>query len=212
MITNLQAFQRATNKFRRGQEVLGGITADGIPGGQTLTRYLALRDAAAANPEGEWQPDAPSQKINSDGLLLVQHFEGLYLTAYQDEVGIWTIGYGHTGLTHNDGTVHSGRQITREQAIELLKYDMGAFEKRVAEAVDVPLNGNEFSALVSFDFNTGAINRSTLLRLLNSGDRSGAANEFPKWNRAGGQILSGLTRRRASERNLFLSMRPYIIP
>lgn len=209
-MTNAQALLRVENKVRRVQELLG-TDVDGWPGNATEQRYLFLRHSARQDPEGVWQPDAPQRRINEDGLKLVQHFEGLYLTAYRDPVGIWTIGYGHTGLTHNDGTVHAGRTITREEASALLKYDMSVFEKRVADAVDVPLDANQFSALVSFDFNTGALNRSTLLRLLNAGDYEGAAKEFPRWNRAGGQILAGLTRRRHSEQNLFRSEPPFIV-
>lgn len=149
--------------------------------------------------------------INQRGLTLVKHFESLFLKAYQDSVGVWTIGWGHTGLQHNDGTVHRGRVITKAKAEELLAYDMHQFETRVSALVKVPLTDDQFAALVSFDFNTGALHRSTLLRKLNAKDYAGAAAEFPKWNRAGGQVLRGLTRRRNSERRLFEGKTPFII-
>jgi lysozyme len=172
----------------------------------------AWRFLSEANNDTPWPPQISSEShINKDGLDLVKHFEGFHPKAYKDPVGIWTIGYGHTGLVHRDGTVFPGRTITKAEGEELLKYDMGVFEKRVRELVKVPLNDNEFSALVSFDFNTGGLAKSTLLKKLNEGDRMGAANEFLRWDKAGGKTLAGLTRRRKSERNLFLSEKPYII-
>lgn len=161
------------------------------------------------------QPDAaPGNKfrdVSAKGIELIKHFEGLYLQAYQDSVGVWTIGWGHTGLTHRDGTVHRGRKITEAEAEALLRHDMDVFEGRVMEAVKVPLNDDEFAALVSFDFNTGGLPKSTLLRKLNSGDRAGAADEFLRWDKAGGKVLRGLTRRRQSERNLFLGKPEFIV-
>lgn len=150
--------------------------------------------------------------ISEDGLRLVKEFEGFFPKAYRDPVGIWTIGWGHTGLQHKDGTVFAGRTITRAQGEELLRYDMAQFEARVAVFVKVPISDDEHAALVSFDFNTGGLAKSTLLRKLNAGDRAGAANEFLRWNKAGGRVLRGLTRRRQSERNLFLGKRPFIVP
>jgi lysozyme len=148
--------------------------------------------------------------INPNGLDLVKHFEGCQLTAYQDEVGVWTIGYGHTGLTHKDGSVHQGRTITQQQAEDLLVYDMGAFSARVEKLINAPLNDNQFAALTSFDFNTGGLESSTLRVLLNRGDYFRAANQFDRWNHAGGIELRGLTLRRASERDLFCSFAPFI--
>jgi lysozyme len=152
-----------------------------------------------------------SRQINARGLSLVKHFEQLFLKAYRDEVGIWTIGWGHTGLQHKDGTVYEGRFITREKAEELLRYDMHQFETRVETFVRVPIDDDQFSALVSFDFNTGGLESSTLLKLLNAGDDAGAADQFLRWNKAGGKELKGLTRRRISERNLFLGKNPYVV-
>ncbi len=141
-------------------------------------------------------------KISIKGLNLIKSFEGLELKAYKDSVGVLTIGYGSTG-PH----VHEGLVITEEQAEAILKTDISRFERGVTELVKVPLNQNQFDALVSFSFNLGLGNlkSSTLLRKLNSLDYSGAANEFTRWNKAGGRVLTGLTRRREAEKKLFLS-------
>ncbi|OHX10516.1 muraminidase [Chromobacterium sphagni] len=141
-------------------------------------------------------------KTNAQGLVLIKQFEGLRLTAYQDVVGVWTIGYGHTGTD-----VRAGLTITNDQAEQLLRQDLARFESGIGRLVAVPLNGNQFSALVSFSYNLGLANLqgSTLLRKLNAGDYAGAAGQFPRWNRAGGQMLPGLTRRRLAEQSLFQS-------
>jgi lysozyme len=134
---------------------------------------------------------------------LVKHFEGLYLTAYLCPAGVWTIGYGHTGLKHKDGTVKAGRKITKAQAEELLKHDLSVFAPSVEKLVKVPLEQHQFDALVSFHFNTGALGKSTLLKKLNQNDKGGAALEFLKWTRGGGKVLPGLVRRRKAEQYLF---------
>lgn len=151
------------------------------------------------------------RKISKRGLELVKHFEGLYLKAYKDPVGILTIGYGHTGLQHNDGTVRLGRVISEKEAEDLLAYDMHQFEQRVLSLVAVPLTDDQFAALVSFDFNTGGLHKSTLLKLLNKGDYCGASKQFEKWVYAGGKKLKGLVRRRQSERNLFNGDKDFLV-
>lgn len=152
------------------------------------------------------------RKISADGLALIKEFEGLFLDAYQDGGGVWTIGWGHTGLTHRDGTVFPGRRITIEEAETLLAYDLRIFEARVSRFITVPLNDDEFAALVSFDFNTGGLGDSTLRRMLNEEHRTEAAMQFTRWNKDNGHVVAGLTRRRQSERNLFLGKRPFIVP
>jgi lysozyme len=146
--------------------------------------------------------------LSPDGRALIESFEGLLLRAEQDIAGIWTIGYGHTGLQHNDGTVYEGRVITKEQADDLLGYDMHQFERRVISLVKVPLNQNQFDALVSFDFNTGGLTLkglkpSTLLNCLNQGKIWEASNQFGDWNHVNGREVAGLTRRRNAERDVF---------
>lgn len=186
-----------------------------------MTRAL-FDKLAVADPNSIWGApdnslvDETIPQINYAGLELVKHFESCSLEAYQDEVGVWTIGWGHTGLQHNDGTVYAGRKISQSKADSLLSYDMNQFESRVHHIVKVALTPDQFSALVSFDFNTGGLtldngSDSTLTKKLNSGDYSGANDEFHKWNKAGGNVLRGLTRRRASESNLFRSIHPCIV-
>lgn len=142
------------------------------------------------------------RKINQAGLELIKNFEGRMLRAYQDSVGVWTIGYGHTK------GVKKGDVISSEQAEEFLKADLAEAEEWVNFAVTVPITDNEFAALVSFTFNLGYGNlvKSTLLRLLN-GDatRTVVADQFLRWNKAGGKVLPGLTRRRKAEKKLFLT-------
>lgn len=179
---------------------------DGVEGKKTRSARDAWVDSMSGIPEA-----AEVRKVNAAGLDLVKHFEGLFLSAYKDPVGIWTIGYGHTGLKHLDGTVKAGRKVTQKEADQLLEHDLANFAKRVIEYVKVPLNDNEFSALVSFDFNTGGLPSSTLLKKLNAGDRKGASQEFLRWVYAGGKVLKGLERRRKSEQNLFLGRMPYIV-
>ncbi|WP_255989916.1 lysozyme [Chitinolyticbacter albus] len=141
-------------------------------------------------------------QTSSNGIALIERFEGLRLTAYQDVVGIWTIGYGHTG-----SDVHPGLSISQIQAAALLQGDLTRFEAGVGRAVTVPLNQNQFDALVSFSYNLGLANlqHSTLLRRLNAGHYDEAAQEFPKWCRAGGKVLPGLVKRRSMEQTLFLT-------
>jgi lysozyme len=138
-------------------------------------------------------------KINSEGLALVKHFEGLYLKAYICDGGKITVGYGHTA------TAMPGMVITKERAEELLAQDMAKFEAGVSNLVRVPLNENQFSALVSFAFNVGLGNlkKSTLLKDLNAGSYDSAANWFGKWVRANGKVLNGLVKRREAETSLF---------
>jgi len=149
------------------------------------------------------------KKTNARGIAIIKEFESLKLTAYLCPAKVWTIGWGHTK------GVREGDRITLEQAEALLADDLAGFERDVEELVRVPVTDNQFSALVSFAFNVGSdmnhddiaqgLGDSTLLRKLNAGDTAGAAAEFLRWNRAGGKVLSGLTRRRKAERELFLT-------
>ncbi|WP_204141532.1 lysozyme [Halomicronema sp. CCY15110] len=147
-----------------------------------------------------------TDQINDAGLEIIKHFEGRRLQAYQDSVGIWTIGYGHTSAA-GDPQVRAGMVISEQEAEDILKQDLELFEAGVRDRVNVALNSDQFSALVSFSFNVGlgAFGNSTLLRKLNAGDYPGAANEFTRWVKAGGTTLPGLVRRRDAEKALFLS-------
>ena len=143
-------------------------------------------------------------KISNNGLNLIKQFEGLRLNAYDDGVGVWTIGYG-TIKYPNGVRVKHGDKITQAQADQYIANDVATFERAVNMLVNVPLNQNQFDALVSFTYNLGATNlsASTLLKKLNSKDYNGAAGEFQKWNKAGGKVMTGLVRRRKAEMELF---------
>ncbi|ENO2101847.1 lysozyme [Enterobacter hormaechei] len=145
-------------------------------------------------------------QTSDKGIALIKEFEGCKLTAYQDSVGVWTIGYGWTQPV--DGKpIRAGMTIKQETAERLLKTGLVSYENDVSRLVKVRLKQGEFDALVSFTYNLGArsLSTSTLLRKLNAGDYAGAADEFLRWNEAGGKVLNGLTRRREAERALFLS-------
>ena len=141
-------------------------------------------------------------KISTNGIDLICSFEGLRLKAYDDGVGVWTIGYGTTVI--NGTKVKKGDTCTVEQAKSYMANDLKQFESAVNQ-VKVPLNQNQYDALVSLAYNIGvsAFLNSTLLKKLNAKDYKGAAEQFPRWNRAGGKVMRGLTNRRAKERKLF---------
>lgn len=147
-----------------------------------------------------------ARAINQNGLDLTRQAEGLRLTAYLCPAHKLTIGYGHTGPD-----VKQGMTITEVQADSLLAADLANAGDTVARAVKVALNDNQYGALCDFVFNlgAGAFLGSTLLKKLNAGDYAGAADEFPRWDKAhvDGEVktLPGLTRRRAAERDLFLA-------
>jgi lysozyme len=135
------------------------------------------------------------------GIRFIARFEGFVNHPYRDAVGVWTIGYGHTG----PATANMGR-ISQAEGRRLLARDLATFEHAVNQLVNVPLSQRQFNALVSFAYNlgSGALASSTLLRELNQRHYARAANEFLKWDRAGGRVLAGLTRRRRAERRMFL--------
>lgn len=139
---------------------------------------------------------------SEEGLALTKGFEGLRLAAYQDVVGVWTIGYGHTGPE-----VGAGLTITEAEAEMLLRADLADAIACVNCAVSVEIAQCQFDALVDFCFNAGRGNfvNSTLLRKLNLGDVDGAAAEFQLWVHAGGKVVAGLVRRRKAEADLFTS-------
>jgi lysozyme len=136
------------------------------------------------------------------GFALTKQFEGLVLTSYQDQVGVWTIGYGHTGPS-----VHGGLTIVEDQADQLLASDIAASVTCVNAAVSAEINQNQFDALVDFVFNLGcaALLGSTLLRDINAGNFADAAQQFLLWDHAGGVVIPGLLRRRQAESGLFQS-------
>lgn len=141
------------------------------------------------------------QRTSNTGLSLIKEHEGLRLVAYQDPVGVWTIGYGHTS------SVRRGMFITKEVAHTMLLEDVQESERCIHRQVKVRISQSMFDALVSFVFNLGCpkFAGSTLLNRLNQGNYVGAADQFPRWKYAAGRELPGLVRRRAMEQALFLS-------
>ena len=165
-----------------------------------------LTDVAPRAP----QP-AASRRIGADGIALIKQFEGFGrvrpdgLVASYPDPGTggepWTIGWGSTGPGIGPDTVW-----TREQADARFENDLATYAAEVARAVgDSPTTQNQFDALVSFHYNTGAIERATLTRRHREGDYEAAAEQFGRWIRAGGQILNGLVRRRKAEAALYRS-------
>ena len=140
------------------------------------------------------------RQINQAGIDLIKEFEGLRLLAYADQVGVETLGFGHTGPD-----VKVGETITEEQAEQLLMKDLAKFEQGVNDLVKVALTDNQFAALVSFSYNLGlgSLKESTLLKLVNSSNFDDAAKQFIKWDYAGGVLNEGLLRRRTAEAALF---------
>jgi lysozyme len=137
--------------------------------------------------------------VGLPGQTVIKEFESLRLTAYRCPARVWTIGWGHTR------TAKPGMVITPAQAQKLFESDCFDAENRVSRHVLVPLNPNQYDALVSFAFNVkyDPFVKSTLVRKLNAGDYEGAAREFSRWKYANGKEMPGLVRRRKMERELF---------
>lgn len=146
-------------------------------------------------------------KISEKGLVLVENFEGCLLKASNKLDGVWTIGYGQTGRYYGK-RVRRGMTTTKAEARAWLRdHSIKTYEDAVTQAVKVPLNQNQFDALVSFTYNVGvgALKQSTALRRLNAGDYAGAADALTMWTKCNGKVLAGLVRRRKEERALFLT-------
>lgn len=151
-------------------------------------------------------------RLSNKGAKFVQSFEGYFPKAYLDPIGVLTIGWGHTN--HHEPKFSAGEVWSREKCEEVFRSDMKLFENEVKRLVKVPLTQGQFDALVSFTYNCGGGNlaKSSLLRKLNAGDYEGAAQQFQYWNKAGGRVLPGLTRRRAAEALMFRDTRPISKP
>lgn len=147
-----------------------------------------------------------SMSVSNKGVDLICEFEGKRLVAYDDGVGVWTIGFG-TIKYPNGVRVKKGDTCTLDQAKEYMRHDLIEFEHTVNSSVKVPLNQNQFDALVSLAYNIGsnAFKSSTLVKKLNTGDYQGAADQFNVWVNAGGKRMQGLANRRDKEKLLFLS-------
>ena len=139
-------------------------------------------------------------KISLNGIALVKSFENCQLTAYKDTGGVWTIGWGHTG-----SDVAMGLTWTQDEADWALLQDLTAPTACVNRVVKVPLTQSEFDALVDFTYNCGcaAFEMSDALRMLNSGDYTGASHALENWDHVHGQVIAGLLRRRMAEASMF---------
>lgn len=150
--------------------------------------------------------DKPVMKLNTEGLSLIKKYERCKLTAYKCPAGVWTIGYGNT--FYEDGTkVKQGDKITQQRADELFK---NIVEKKFAEPIRKLITSyvtdNMFNAIVSFTYNLGIGNlkSSTLLKKVNANPNDKTiADEFAKWTKSGGKVLSGLVKRRKAEADLY---------
>lgn len=138
-------------------------------------------------------------QVSEEGLAFIKAMEGLELMPYQDVAGIWTVGYGSTT------EVVPGEKITEVEATERLKDDVRHAENCVNKLVTVALAQHEFDCLCDFVFNIGcnAFRHSTLLRKLNDGDYESVPTELGRWDKAGGKVVAGLTRRRKLEADLW---------
>jgi lysozyme len=141
-------------------------------------------------------------KISEDGLELIKKFEGCETTAYQDSVGVWTIGFGHTK------GVEEGQTCSIEDAESMLADEMNEYEGYINNMVKVDLQQHEFDALVAWVYNLGPTNlgESTMLKVLNGGQFDRVPDEMNRWTRAGGEILEGLVRRRQAESLMFQNL------
>ena len=138
-------------------------------------------------------------QLSNKGHDLLKYFEGCELEAYQDSVGVWTIGYGHTK------GVHEGMVITQEQAQQMLLDELKEYEGYVEDMVEVELTQEQFDALVVWVYNLGPTNfkNSTLLKRINEGNFEDVPYQMKRWNKAGGKVLLGLERRREAEAKMF---------
>lgn len=148
-------------------------------------------------------------EVSQNGIDFIEGFEDLRTKAYPDpktKAAPYTIGFGTTRYP-SGMPVHLGDVCTPEQATQYLINDLAQPQRTVNASVEVPMNQNQFDALVSFVQNLGSGNfvKSTLLKKLNQKDYNGAADEFLKWISPGTSVSAGLLRRRTAERAMFLS-------
>jgi len=138
-------------------------------------------------------------KVSQECVDMIKFFEGFESKAYLCPANVWTIGYGRTK------NVKEGDTITEMQADRDLLEELEVFGNQVLNTVKVPLKQNELDALTSWTYNLGVGNlqSSTLLKELNSKNYNAAGQEMLRWNKAGGKVLAGLTRRRESEAKLW---------
>lgn len=142
---------------------------------------------------------------SEDCVELLKRLEGFRAKPYRCAGWVWTVGYGSTAYSDGRRVAEGDQDLSREDAEALLRGTVGRVWERVRGLVEVRLTQGQCDALTLLAYNIGApaLAGSTLLRKINAGDAAGAAAEFPKWNKAGGRVLAGLTKRRALERAMF---------
>lgn len=141
-------------------------------------------------------------KTSPQGRALIEAFEGLALRAYPDAGGVWTVGYGHTSAA-GAPPVSPGMAISRPMADQILSNDLAGCEETVARCINRPLTQSQFDALVSFEFNTGSLRKSSIDDKINRGDLDGAMETLLLYDHCAGRVLDGLIRRRHAEKLMF---------
>jgi lysozyme len=185
------------------------LTVDGAVGWPTGETADALHLFAGMPPVSESDALPKSSDPGSVPAATAQftaNFEGFSSTPYQDSGGVWTYLFGSTRDPDGNPVSAHTPPGTRALGLQLMQRDLTAAATTIAQDVHVPLTAEEREALEDFCYNVGlgAFKGSTLLRLLNAGDLTGAADQFLLWDHAGGQVLSGLLRRRQAERAEFV--------
>lgn len=145
-------------------------------------------------------------KTSQNGLDIIHELESFSSVPYLCPSKIPTIGWGNTYYEDGTKVTLNDKPISQKRGDELFSFILSKFETQILNIVKVPVNQNQFDALVSFAYNVGIGNfkQSTLLKKLNNGDFIGASLEFEKWNKSNGKVLKGLVRRRLKEKELFL--------
>jgi lysozyme len=148
-----------------------------------------------------WKTELGENKlqISQEGLALIKKFEGCELEAYKCPAGVWTIGYGHTK------DVKEGDKINKDEADYLLQEEMIEYESYIDDMVEVDLNQSQYDSLCAWVYNLGPSNlgSSTMLKVLNEGKYAEVPQQIKRWNKANGEVLTGLIRRREAEALLF---------
>ena len=176
----------------------GQTTTDSNGNTVTNTASTPAAENVGLNPSSAYSP-------SSDAINLIKQYEGLRLTAYQDSVGVWTIGYGTTSI--NGVAVFEGQTITEAQADEyLLAHIQSDVTPIINTKVKAPITQSMYDALCCFTYNLGSgnLSKSTLLKELNTTKYLESATSFLDYNKASGVVLAGLTKRRSAEKDLFL--------
>lgn len=148
-------------------------------------------------------------KLNDEGYNLITKHEGLVLKPYLCPAKVPTIGYGNTYYEDGKRVTLLDKPITKQRAFEMFKEIADRFAKVVSQSLTSDVNQRQFNSLVSFTYNVGVANfkKSTLLKLVNANpNNKQIENEFKKWTRANGKVLSGLVKRRQDESNYYFSI------